>query len=451
MSTRKFPVAMTIAGSDSGGGAGIQADLKTFSALGVHGTTAITSITAQNTKEVTAIFDLPPWIVYEQIKTVHNDLGIDAAKTGMLSNSQIIEVVAQAIRELDIPLVVDPVMVAKSGAKLLKDEAIDALKKKLLPHALVVTPNAYEASILAGRPVRTIKDAEEAARIIHESYGPEAVVVKGGHLEAERVVDVIYWNREYYYLESDRYPDGCFHGAGCVYSAAITAFLARGFKVLDAIRESKRFIDLAIYYGLKMGQGHCPVNPIAYLEIPASKYHALESVEKAVELLLVNQEKIVQYTPEVGINIVEAIDPRYVKTRLDVIGVEGRIVKAGRGLVRVGDIKPGGSDHMARLVIALLKRGIDVKSALNIRYDPLLIEKAREKGLKILFIDRMREPEEVKKYEGGSMEWIANQVTADLKELDIIYDMGAVGKEPMIRILGKNATDVVNKLLKLLE
>lgn len=263
---KKVPVAMTIAGSDSGGGAGIEADLKTFSILGVHGTVAVTSVTAQNTLTVTAIFDLPGWMVYEQIRTVHEDMGIDAAKTGMLSNTDIIASVSQAVKNFEIKLVVDPVMVAKSGARLLREDAVDALKNQLLPLALIVTPNAFEAEILAGFKVESIQDAEKAARVIHEKYGVPAVVVKGGHLKHEEVVDVLYYNGEIHYLRSQRFPHGCFHGAGCAYSAAITAFLAKGYSVVEAVKASKSFIDVAIERGLKVGKGHCPVNPMAYIQ-----------------------------------------------------------------------------------------------------------------------------------------------------------------------------------------
>ncbi|MEM4717759.1 MAG: bifunctional hydroxymethylpyrimidine kinase/phosphomethylpyrimidine kinase [Desulfurococcaceae archaeon] len=448
---RKTPVAMTIAGSDSGGGAGIQADLKTFSALGVHGTTAITSITAQNTVSVNAIYDLPAWIVYEQIKTVYEDLGIDAAKTGMLSNRDIIKAVAKAIEEFNIKLVIDPVMVAKSGARLLKEDAVETFKRDLIPKATIITPNVPEASILAGFRVETLEDAVRAAKIIHELYGIEAVVVKGGHLFQREVVDVVYFKGEYYYLKSERFLHGCFHGAGCSYSAAITAYLAKGYTTLDAIREAKRFIDMAIQYGIKVGKGHCPVNPMAYLEIPALKYMAYENVRRAVEIILENQSLILPFTPEVGINVVEAIDHRYARNILDVIGVEGRIVKAGNKLVRVGDVKPGGSSHLARLVLALLKYGYDVRAALNVKYDQLLIDKALKKGLKVIYIDRSREPSELKQTETGTMEWIASQVSTGNTELDIIYDKGDLGKEPMIRILGRNAIEIVEKLISILK
>ena len=450
MKQSRIPVAMTIAGSDSGGGAGIEADLKTFSALGVHGTVAITSITAQNTYSVTAIYDLPGRLVYEQIKVVYEDMGIDAAKTGMLSNTDIITHVASAVREFNLKLVVDPVMIAKSGARLLREDAIEALKTKLLPQALIVTPNAPEAQVLAGFKVESLEDAVRATKAIHEKYSVPAVIVKGGHLNLDEVVDVLYYNGEVYYFKSPRYPHGCFHGAGCTYSAAITAFLARGLSIVEAVKHAKEFIDLAIDYGLKIGRGHCPVNPMAYLEIPALKYKAVESVRKAVEILLENQELILPYTPEVGINIVETIDPRYARSPLDVAGVEGRIVKAGRRLVRVGDVKMGGSSHLARLVLALIRNGFDVHGAVNIRYDQEVVEKARKKGYHVLFVDRRMEPSNLKVAHTGTMEWIASQIPIG-ETPDLIYDVGDVGKEAMIRILGRSAVEAVLKLVDILK
>ncbi len=446
---RKIPVAMTIAGSDSGGGAGIEADLKTFSALGVHGTVAITSITAQNTYSVIDVYDLPGRIVYNQIKAVYEDMGIDAAKTGMLSNSEIISAVAQAIRDFSIKnLVVDPVMIAKSGARLLREDAVEALKSKLLPLALVATPNASEAEVLAGFSVKTLDDAKKAAKTIHEKYGTAAVIVKGGHLKELKAVDVVYYNGEYYLIESERILDGCFHGTGCSFSAAITAFLAKSFPLLNAIQEAKKFIDMAIRFGLKIGKGHCPVNPIAYIEIPAAKFHAIENVRKAVEILLENQSLVLPYVPEVGINVVEAIEARYVTGVNDVAGVEGRIVKAGNRLAKVGEVKMGGSSHLARLVIALMRSGHEIYAAVNIRFDKAVVEKAIEKGFKVAFVDRRREPAEIKEAPMGSMEWIASQITKEIP--DLIYDVGDVGKEPMIRVLGKNAVDAVKKLLQIL-
>jgi hydroxymethylpyrimidine/phosphomethylpyrimidine kinase len=256
-----MPRALTIAGSDSGGGAGIQADLKTFAALGVYGTSAITALTAQNTVGVTAIVEMAPEFVRQQIDAVVTDIGIDAAKTGMLSSAPIIEAVAGAIRHHRIDaVVVDPVMIAKSGATLLRPEAREALRRVLLPLAEVLTPNLHEASALVGREVDTLEDMEEAARTL-QALGPRYVVVKGGHLEGA-AVDVVFDGRELERLEAPRLATRHTHGTGCVFSAAIAAGLAKGIPTRQAIRDAKTFITAAIREALPLGSGHGPVNPM---------------------------------------------------------------------------------------------------------------------------------------------------------------------------------------------
>ncbi len=261
---RTIPRALTIAGSDSGGGAGIQADLKTFSALGVFGMTAITAVTAQNTVTVSGVHEIPPEMVGRQIDAVVTDIGVDAAKTGMLSSAPIIEVVADRIRRHGLSaLVVDPVMIAKSGAPLLRPEAVDALRTLLLPLALVVTPNLHEAEALVGREVRTLADMEEAARRLAD-LGPRVVVVKGGHLPGA-AVDVVFDGSQVEHLEAPRVETPHTHGTGCVFSAAIAASLARGEGVSEALRSAKAFITRAIEAALPLGRGHGPANPLSGL------------------------------------------------------------------------------------------------------------------------------------------------------------------------------------------
>jgi hydroxymethylpyrimidine/phosphomethylpyrimidine kinase len=257
----KLPVALTIAGSDSGGGAGIQADLKTFAALGVHGTSAITAVTAQNTVTVSAIHEIPIRVIRAQIDAVVGDIGVQAAKTGMLASAEIIEAVAAAIREHGISnLVVDPVMVAKGGARLLHSNAIASMYRYLLPLAAVVTPNIPEAEVLLGRTLATIDDRRQAARDL-VALGPRAAVVKGGHSVDAQAVD-IYWDGSVLVeLAGRRIDTKNTHGSGCVFSAAIAAGLAKGQEPLEAVRAAKVFINSAIEHSLELGKGHGPVNP----------------------------------------------------------------------------------------------------------------------------------------------------------------------------------------------
>jgi hydroxymethylpyrimidine kinase/phosphomethylpyrimidine kinase len=255
-----LPVALTIAGSDSGGGAGIQADLKTFAALGVHGTSAITAITAQNTTGVTDILELPVDLIRKQISAVVDDIGVQAAKTGMLSSAAIITAVAEAVREHRLSLlVVDPVMVAKGGAKLLRDDAIDAMRVQLLPLAAVVTPNLPEAEALLGRRIASIDERKQATRDL-VAMGARAAIVKGGH--AADATDLYFDGSQMIELRAERIDTVNTHGSGCVFSAAIAAWLALGSDPLHAAREAKSFITQAIADSLEIGHGQGPVNPM---------------------------------------------------------------------------------------------------------------------------------------------------------------------------------------------
>lgn len=253
------PKALTIAGSDSGGGAGIQADLKTFAALGVYGSSVITAITAQNTVGVTAVHEIPTEVVAAQLDAVMSDIGADAAKTGMLSSPEIVRTVADGVRRHGIErLVVDPVMVAKSGDRLLREEAVEAVKTALLPVAYVVTPNLPEAEVLTGQSIQTEADMEEAARAIH-AMGPQIVVVKGGHLEGDPV-DVIYDGATFERLRMPRVDTPHTHGTGCTFAAAITARLAAGRPPLTAIAEAKEYLYQALLHAYRVGAGHSPVH-----------------------------------------------------------------------------------------------------------------------------------------------------------------------------------------------
>jgi len=265
-----LPTALTIAGSDSGGGAGIQADLKTFQAMGVFGTSAITAVTAQNTDRVAGVFVLTPEMVAEQIEAVMEDISPAAVKTGMLADAVIIDAVAGKMEQYNIKqLVVDPVMVATSGTTLIDPNAVGILTDRLLPLALVVTPNLAEAGALAGFPVNSREEMEAAARIIRE-MGPRYVVVKGGHRERD-ADDLVYDGEEMNYLRSPRLTDRKVHGTGCTFSAAITAGLARGLSPNEAIAAAKAFIIKALTHPLNPGQGAAIPNlldPILNSPIP---------------------------------------------------------------------------------------------------------------------------------------------------------------------------------------
>jgi hydroxymethylpyrimidine/phosphomethylpyrimidine kinase len=256
-----LPRALTIAGSDSGGGAGIQADLKTFSAFGVFGMSAITAITAQNTIAVSAIHAVPLDVIEAQIAAVMTDIGADAAKTGMLGTAEVVRLVADAVRRYAVPnVVVDPVMVAKSGDVLLADDARAAVREALLPVSLIVTPNLPEAEALTGALVRDRAGMYAAARSLHAA-GVRWVVIKGGHLPAdEDAIDLVYDGTSFSELAAPRTAGSSVHGTGCTFSAAIAAGLARGLAPLAAIERAKAFISAAIASAPTLGHGHGPTN-----------------------------------------------------------------------------------------------------------------------------------------------------------------------------------------------
>lgn len=251
--------ALTIAGSDSGGGAGIQADLKTFSALGVFGMSALTAVTAQNTLGVTAVFELPPELVAAQIDAVVTDIGADAVKTGMIANSEIIRVVAAKVREHGLStLVVDPVMIATSGDRLLAQEAVEALRSELVPLATVVTPNLPEAGVLIDREVSSLAGMRDAARAIVD-LGARSVIVKGGHLDGD-AIDIFYDGSIFTELPARRIETTSTHGTGCTLASAIAALLARGESLEAAITTAKAYVTAAIERAYPIGHGHGPVH-----------------------------------------------------------------------------------------------------------------------------------------------------------------------------------------------
>jgi hydroxymethylpyrimidine/phosphomethylpyrimidine kinase len=259
MATRRIPTAMTIAGSDSGGGAGIQADLKTFAALGVYGTSTLTAITAQNTLGVTGVHEIPTDIIAAQIEAVITDIGADAVKTGMLSSSAIVEVVAQELKRHQVEaLVIDPVMVAKSGDPLLQQEAVEALRAKLVPLAAVVTPNIPEAEVLTGLKINSLEDMRRAAEKIIE-MGAGGVVVKGGHLEGP-ATDLFYDGSHFQEFTAPRIETKNTHGTGCTFASAIAAGLARRMSVIDSVAQAKEYVTEAIRRSFPIGQGHGPLN-----------------------------------------------------------------------------------------------------------------------------------------------------------------------------------------------
>ena len=427
--------ALTIAGVDSGGGAGIAADLKTFAALGVHGTCVVTSVTAQNTKGVMNSYDIPVSFIKEQFDAVTGDIRIDCAKTGMLSSPEIVRTVAEMVKKQKLPLVIDPVMAAEAGGELLKDEAVSVLVEELLPLAIVVKPNVFEAERLSGLKIKNLKDAERAAKKISD-LGARAVIVTGGHLEG---TDVLY-DGEYTYIEGKLLKGGT-HGSGCTYSAALTAEIAKGASLSEAARRAKKFVEKAILAGVKIGGGAAPVNQLAHTLMEAERYHVIKNVEEAVEII--EKQMPPELIPEVGCNVAMAISGA--SSTQDVAAVSGRIVRLKGAAHGVGCVSFGASSHVARIALTAMGFDNSMKAAMNIRYSEEALAACEKLGLGMATFSREDEPEGV-----STMEWGVEQAIKSAGRVpEVIYDTGGVGKEAMIRLLGKDAKEVARKTLEI--
>lgn len=434
---------LTIAGSDSGGGAGIQTDLKTITVLGGYGMSVITALTAQNTVGVQAVFELPLEFIERQIDSVIEDIGVDAVKTGMLSNSAIVSLVASKIKQYRLKrVIVDPVMVAKSGDPLLKEEAQKALREDLIPLAFVVTPNLPEASVLAGFKVKNLDTMKEAARKIYD-LGAKNVLIKGGHLEGD-ILDLLFDGKTFYEYPAPRIPTKNTHGTGCTFASAIATELAKGVTVQTAVKRAKAFMTTAIRFSLPLGKGHGPTNPYAMIANEMERFRVIHDLKMALEKL--KEKKIGYLIPEVHSNLGYALP--FAENSNDVAAFPGRITRFNDSIAAFSGPEFGGSRHIASIILTLMKHNANFRSVMNIRFSEEIIRTSKRVGLQVRSFDRADEPIQVKKQEGSSLEWGTQEALKEGKIPDIIFDRGDVGKEPMVRVIGKNPDEVVRKVLK---
>jgi hydroxymethylpyrimidine kinase/phosphomethylpyrimidine kinase len=434
---------LTIAGSDSSGGAGIQADIKSFAALSVHGMSAITAITAQSSSGVHAVHEVPVEMVAAQLAAITADEGlrVDFAKTGMLYSTAMIESVARALERSNIPFVLDPVMKAGAGGALIEDAALQALTTHLLPLCSVITPNVPEAEILSGLQIRTKEEVKAAARAIH-ALGAPAVVITGGHLADEiaagRATDVLY---DGVFAEISAplvKTDRIVHGGGCSFSAALAAELAKGKPMQEAVATAKGFVHDAIVNG-ELVSGLLVVNQARGQQTDADRYWTSENVRLAVGMLkaTIGFENLI---PEVGTNIGMAIDRA--ASEQDVAAVDGRIIRTADG-IRAGCVVFGASDHVARLILAMRVQKRTYRSAMNVKFAPEIVAVCHKIGMAVSSFEREQEPEDMK-----TMDWGVTEASKAFVP-DVIFDRGAVGKEPMIRIFGTTAVEVVEKVRRI--
>lgn len=442
-------VALSVAGSDSGAGAGIQADLKTFSALGVYGCTAITAITAQNTEQVAQISEVPPEMVRAQIASVMADSPADGVKIGMVYSSGIIEAVATSLRGKKAPIVLDPILAAGTGARLLRDDALDTFLSRLLPICLLVTPNRMEAEELSGIKVGSEAGAARAAEKLR-SMGARNVMIKGGHFgrsATTTVTDVLLdSDGNVTKIENPRIDVEESHGSGCNFSAAATAYLARGFGLHEACRMANEYVHMALRNTIRVGRGLPVTNPLSAIYRDAMRYSVISELQAAVDRL-VSLEGFAGLIPETQTNFAYALPGA--ETHADVAAVRGRIAKAGDSAVPVSRIEFGASRHMASAVLAYMAARPAYRSVINIRFDPALV-KVCKSLFEVSSYDRAREPRGVKRKEGSTIAWGTKSALVRNPRAEVIYHEGDVGKEPMITVFGRSPADVAGKVEKIL-
>ena len=441
-------IALSIAGSDSGAGAGIQADLKMFSALDVYGCTAITAITAQNTKQVAEIFEIAPSMVEQQIRSVLIDMKPNAIKIGMVYSSPIIDAVFRSLKNTSkIPIVLDPILAAGTGANLLRAEAFKSFVSQLIPSSTLITPNRMEAEKLADMTINTDSDALKAARMI-KKLGAENVIVKGGHFGSAHVTDLLLDSKgNIIKFTNPRLEIKEVHGSGCNFSSAVTAYLAKGMKLTEACRMANEYVHAAIRNAITIGRGLPISNPLSAVYRDASRYRTLAELQLAVEQVSM-LEGFYMLIPETQSNfayaLLNAVDIS------DVAAVRGRIIKIENTTAPASYVKFGASSHVASAVITYMSVNPDFRSAINIRLDERIVDVCKSL-FSVSSYDRTKEPKKIKRKEGSTVAWGIHVALSKNPLADVIYHTGDIGKEPMISLFGRNPTEVVNKIKAILK
>ena len=432
---------LSIAGSDPSSGAGIQSDVKTFTTLGVHALTVITSITSQNTSKFSKVEPVSSKMIKSQIDSVFSDFKIDAIKIGMVYNSSIIKAISSKISKIKVPIILDPVIKSTTGGLLLKKDAIKDYTKFLIPLAYVITPNLTEASILSGIKIKNKKDLQKSALKI-KKMGAKNVIITGVDFEKKSISDFILEGKSNHIISNKKIKQ-INHGSGCTFSSALTVKLAKGNSLLESSKFAKKFTFDSIKNSKKIGKG------IPITKNPQRKTDEnIITLEEGIENFK-NLKKIYTLIPECQTNFV--FSKKKIKTRKDVLGVSGRIVKAGKELVMSGTLQYGGSKHVGSALIAINKKFPEIRSALNIKYNSNLINRFRKKSLLVKEYDRNLEPRKMKTKENSSISWGINQAIKNSnKPPDAIFHKGDFGKEPMIMVFGTEPNDVVSKIAKVL-
>jgi hydroxymethylpyrimidine/phosphomethylpyrimidine kinase len=435
---------LTIASSDPSGQTGIQSDLKTFSFAKIHGASVVTCISTQNRTGFQEIYSLDLGIIETQLESIVHDLLITATKTGMLSSQKIIYFLSNKIQEYGLKTIVDPLMTLKADRQHIQENILNALIRYLIPHAYLVTPNIDEAMSLTQTKIDDIKTIKKACEIIKE-MGPQFVLITGGKIPGKYVRDVLYDGKKYTFFSLPRIKSNA-QGAGYALSALITGYVAQGIKIAEAIEKAKRCIWGMMYYGLCPGNGDDVINHRPPHHPPLLQDHYVPywiKLQDAIDHLL--SFLPLELIPEVGINFAYAL-PTATQTK-DVLGISGRIIKKNKKPYQAGEIHLGGSKHISSIILTCMKQNPNKRTAMNIAYSSSLLTQAKKKGWKMGSFDREKEPPNRK-----TMDWGTQSVIESEGHIpDLIWDAGAPGKEPMVRVISETPQGIIGIIKSLTE
>lgn len=429
---------LSIGGSDPSSGAGVQGDIRVASALGVNCFSVITAITSQNSTKFSDVESVSPRMIENQIDAILSDFKVDVITIGMVYDSDAIRIIHSKIRGEKIPIILDPVIESTTGGILLKKSALELFKKLLVPLCVVITPNVFEAEILSGVKITKESDLARAARKL-SILGAKKIVITGHKFVKNKISDFVYENGKGLNISGDRVNYET-HGSGCTFAFALGYAVALKNTLRDAVKFAKHFTYQSIENAQSLGHGIKITNP---------KKDKIKMDLSSAIIEFENLKDSHKFIPECQTNFVYS--KQNPKSILDILGVSGRIVKAGRRLVVAGNLEYGGSRHVATAVLTMQKKFPKIRSAINIRYDQKMIEKLQKTKNKILSYDRTDEPVKTKRMENSSISWgIKNAIKNSKSAPDIVYHKGDIGKEPMIIIFGENPKQVVTKISKIL-
>ena len=442
--------AITIAGSDSSAGAGIQADLKTFSALGIYAATVITTLTAQNTKTISDILVVPSKFFKNQLETTLDDIRPDVIKIGVLYDNRIIDIVKKVLENFEGPVILDPVLYSGTGVKLLEENSFVSFKRNIIPLSTVITPNLKEAELLSQINIISYRDITKVAEKIKD-LGAENVIIKGGHdkNKGKEIADYFYGRSKDDILKilNPRLPLDETHGTGCNFSSALTSYMAMGFGPKDAFTLANSYVYKALKNAIKVGDGVLVANPFHQVFSNSEKYETMIDLQNSVEQLeqFKNFSKLI---PETKTNFVFSIPNP--SDLFDVAGIVGRITNYQNHIRAPNVIRFGASSHVANALLTAKRFNPKFRAAINIRYTIDIIRICKNL-FECAFYDRQLEPTSKKKIEGASIKWGINEAFRANPNADVVYHHGDVGKEPMILIFAETPLKILEKILSIMK